>query len=405
MKARSILTLIAIACIALLTIMCGSLTPGSSSPPPTAPPAASCTCPLTSGSLDNTAADGSYVEVHPNSCIQPPPCAQSVQVESRQPGDWGLTDDQLRALEQKGEIYSVLDITPNDRTWDPTISVRFTLKQPSPRDNFALTIYQWHAADGDWFPAGTATAEKKDDRQAHGEIAHTSLFALVDQQTPVAPTVAPTLAPQPVADFDIEKLGGDAFLLPNNPRGTRVGGGCSFTVMFANLSRDADTFFWDFGDGSTSSESNPTHAYNLKDGVALYSVRLAVAGPGGNAEQVKADYIEAKCVPTPPPAPPIADFFAKPGDRATYLNPNDRLDTRVAGGCSFSVMFVNLSKNADTFLWDFGDGTTSIESNPLHTYSRSNEGTVRYTVLLVASGPGGKTEEAKTGYVQSQCIG
>ncbi len=32
------------------------------------------------------------------------------------------------------------------------------------------------------------------------------------------------------------------------------------------------------------------------------------------------------------------------------------------------VSFTNKSKNADTYLWDFGDGTTSTEANPVHTY-------------------------------------
>lgn len=44
-----------------------------------------------------------------------------------------------------------------------------------------------------------------------------------------------------------------------------------YTVKFTNLSQNADSFLWDFGDGITSTETNPQHVYD-KDGV--YSVKL-----------------------------------------------------------------------------------------------------------------------------------
>ena len=34
-----------------------------------------------------------------------------------------------------------------------------------------------------------------------------------------------------------------------------------------------------------------------------------------------------------------------------------------------SVSFINTSANYDSVLWDFGDGTTSTEINPAHTYT------------------------------------
>lgn len=50
------------------------------------------------------------------------------------------------------------------------------------------------------------------------------------------------------------------------------------------------------------------------------------------------------------------------------------------------VSFTNYSKNADTFLWDFGDGTTSTDSDPEHRYQRSGI----YLVALEGKGPSGK---------------
>lgn len=52
------------------------------------------------------------------------------------------------------------------------------------------------------------------------------------------------------------------------------------------------------------------------------------------------------------------------------------------------VIFYNQSQNADTYLWDFGDGTTSGEINPEHTY----QATGIYNVVLKASkGPDEKS--------------
>lgn len=39
-----------------------------------------------------------------------------------------------------------------------------------------------------------------------------------------------------------------------------------------------DSWFWEFGDGATSTDRNPTHTYTT---VGVYSVALTVSGPGG----------------------------------------------------------------------------------------------------------------------------
>jgi gliding motility-associated-like protein len=49
--------------------------------------------------------------------------------------------------------------------------------------------------------------------------------------------------------------------------------------------------------------------------------------------------------------------------------------------CLGEVTFTNLSQNADTYLWDFGDGKTSTDVNPIHIYENGG----RYLVKLVAS--------------------
>jgi PKD repeat protein len=51
----------------------------------------------------------------------------------------------------------------------------------------------------------------------------------------------------------------------------------------------------------------------------------------------------------------------------------------------FTVQFTNLTQNATSYLWDFGDGTTSTEEHPLHLYPWTNEDSLAYTVVLTAT--------------------
>jgi len=57
----------------------------------------------------------------------------------------------------------------------------------------------------------------------------------------------------------------------------------------------------------------------------------------------------------------------------------------------FDISFENSSKQADTFRWDFGDGSSSNERNPTHTYTRGGA----FTVSLRASGRGGEHTVSK----------
>ena len=56
------------------------------------------------------------------------------------------------------------------------------------------------------------------------------------------------------------------------------------------------------------------------------------------------------------------------------------------------VMFTNYSQNATTYAWDFGDGNSSTEQSPTHTYD--TEGT--YEVVLTATGAGGSASKSET---------
>lgn len=57
-----------------------------------------------------------------------------------------------------------------------------------------------------------------------------------------------------------------------------------------------------------------------------------------------------------------------------------------------TITFTNASENADSYLWDFGDGTTSTEKNPTKVYTEGKA----YTVKLKAVGTTGTGNYAKT---------
>jgi PKD repeat protein len=135
--------------------------------------------------------------------------------------------------------------------------------------------------------------------------------------------------------------------------------GCSpLTVDFTNLSTQANQYYWDFGNGNTSSLANPTTVYSIP---GTYTVRLvAINSMTGNRDTlIKTDYIFI-------PDNPVTDFVA------TTLT-----------GCANNnaISFTNLSTGATSYVWDFGDGTYSTATNPVHTYL--SPGT--YTVKLIAT--------------------
>jgi len=75
------------------------------------------------------------------------------------------------------------------------------------------------------------------------------------------------------------------------------------------------------------------------------------------------------------PVLPIADFTFDPTEITIYD----------------SVTFTNASIDADTYAWNFDDGTTSTEMNPIHVYKVAGG----YTVILVATNADGDTEITK----------
>ncbi|MBU2554089.1 MAG: VCBS repeat-containing protein [Bacteroidetes bacterium] len=154
--------------------------------------------------------------------------------------------------------------------------------------------------------------------------------------------------------------------------GTPIYGPVPHTVNFTDLSVDSvNTWQWDFGDGGTSTEQNPTHEYLI---TGYFPVSLTVSGPGGSDSITKLSYVYVFH-----PAP-TCDFIGDP----------------LSGLAPLEVQFTDLSVDSvNTWEWDFGDGSTSGLQNPQYTYTSPGI----YTVELTVSGPGGDDAMQKTDYI------
>ncbi len=217
-----------------------------------------------------------------------------------------------------------------------------------------------------------------------------------------------TIDSLPLADFDPSINGAD--------------------VTFNNNSLYEKTHLWEFGDGTTSTEENPTHTY--RDG--RYEVKYTAMNDCGNTVIKKIITIGTKpiagftvdnqkgCVPytvefhnastatakffrwyfpggspsTSTDKDPIITYntignydvklVASSGteEDSTLQNgfitvqegPTSDFQNSVTGFISY---FTNLSNKANTYYWDFGDGKSSTEKSPNHNYGVEGEFTVR----------------------------
>ena len=131
-------------------------------------------------------------------------------------------------------------------------------------------------------------------------------------------------------------------------------------TAFTDASLDATGWLWDFGDGSTSTSQNPLHTFSS---TGEKTVSLTVTNRNGTS---------TTSVLVNPRLRPVADFSA----------------SNVAPRVGQAVSFTDLSVNAVSWSWDFGDGFTSSLQNPTHAYSASGA----YSVVLTVTSATGDTD-------------
>ena len=126
------------------------------------------------------------------------------------------------------------------------------------------------------------------------------------------------------------------------------------------------SYLWDFMDGSTSTDMNPMYTFTV-DGT--YNVQLTVTDTGGLTATATVSIVVGQSSNMPPTAVIDADPFSGPSP----------LDVNFSGRNSVDDFGVT------TYNWDFGDGSSSTEVEPTHTYTEVGE----YTVILTVTDAGG----------------
>jgi gliding motility-associated-like protein len=168
------------------------------------------------------------------------------------------------------------------------------------------------------------------------------------EDTVTLPIVVP---PIPYANFNIDTL-------------------CGLTKNFTDQSTIANpggivSWFWDFGDGSTDTNQNPSHTYNSPGN---FNVTLIITDSVGCSDTITKPAIINSI--------PQASFVTQnvcAGQNMPFQNTSNIL----GGG------LMNHS-------WNFGNGATSVQTSPWYQYL--NPGT--YTVTLIVTGPGGCKDTA-----------
>ncbi|MFQ3568070.1 MAG: PKD domain-containing protein [Aggregatilineales bacterium] len=146
-----------------------------------------------------------------------------------------------------------------------------------------------------------------------------------------------------------------------------VSGQVPLTVRFSNQSAgEIDQYRWEFGDGASSAEASPVHTYTTP---GLYTAVLTVSGPGGSSNV-------SRQISAQSPTAPTANFSL----------------STTSGDAPLTVQFTDQSAGAVTArFWNFSDGTSSAEPNPVHTFTRPGI----YNVFLTVTGPGGSSTTSR----------
>jgi PKD repeat protein len=170
---------------------------------------------------------------------------------------------------------------------------------------------------------------------------------------------------------------GSGFIVVTNPPvadffTTTSSGIAPLLVSFSDRTQGSHplNYFWEFGDGSSSNEQNPTHAYA---GNGRYTVSLTVTNKYGTDKKTISEFISVGDLPS-------VSFSATP----------------LQGTIPLTVRYTDTSDSGITsWHWNFGDGVTSSIQNPSHTYTKTGI----YTVSLDTTNLYGNGQVTKPGFI------
>ena len=192
----------------------------------------------------------------------------------------------------------------------------------------SFTVFHWYFGDGSSYTGVTPPTHSFPDTGVY-----VVTLVMIDSTACISPdTIKETVS------FNNARVSA-SFTMPDSVcLGTTV----TPTTTFSN----GITYSWSFADSVVNTIADPSFTFNT---VGTFTLTVVVANPGTcNGADTFNRII--KVLPTP-----IADFSFVP------ITPQENIPTT----------FTNMSVNATRYSWDFGDGTTSVETNPIHQYNKT----------------------------------
>ncbi|WP_055392973.1 PKD domain-containing protein [Flagellimonas eckloniae] len=258
----------------------------------------------------------------------------------------GLTDMatvDITVNEPNGSPVAVASATPEEG--DAPLEVSFT--GSSSTDDVAVTGYSWDFGDGN----GSTDADPIHTYTIAGN--YTATLTVTD---------AGGLTDMATVDITVNEPNGSPVAVAS---ATPEEGDAPLEVSFTGSSSTDDVavtgYSWDFGDGNGSTDADPTHTYTI---AGNYTATLTVTDAGGLTDMATVDII----VNTVNLEAPVAVAMANP----------------LEGEAPLAIIFDGSGSTDNigivSYAWDFKDGTTSSEVNPVTTFETPGVYNVDLTV-------------------------
>jgi gliding motility-associated-like protein len=260
----------------------------------------------------------------------------------------------LKAVNECGEdsiTYSVI-VAPNTIRLNVAVNGTDLFGcQPHPvpfvNNSQGASLFSWNFGDG-----ATTTTTKNIDTVRHTYLTSGTYIVTIraiNNCSDTTTTMSITVYAKPKARFTADKF--------NICRGD--------SVRFVNQSDSATAYQWQFGDGGTSTLSNPFHIYSTP---GTYTVRLVAYRDNASGNS---------CTDT------TVQTITVTSTQSGLFTVSDSV-----GNCApFTVTLVNKNRPSVTTVWDLGDGTTANGDSIVHTYQIAGT----YIVRLATTVPGGCT--------------
>lgn len=246
-----------------------------------------------------------------------------------EPGEYVVT-----MTSSKGSFSLLVnaEINPPDASFTPS------LQTTKPNTSISFSNTSWRSVSYLWdFGDGTTSTETSPSHSYASKGTYTVTLTAISDLGQSTKTETIVIVAVPIPNFSASPVQG-------------------LTVQFSDLSlEDPTSWSWDFGENEKTLQ-NPVHSYQQP---GTYNVTLTATNAMGSQPITKSVPVVVS-----EPVRPEANFSYQP----TESNKTQ-------------IEFTDTSSNCpSSWLWSFGDGTTSTEQNPVHQYSTGGIYSVRLTV-------------------------